>query len=86
MSVLGFSENLADYLESNINVPGKLVIVSDLNIHIHDELDPDIITFSDFLDAFGLVNMITFSMNRLQNTLDLVITHQANEAIIGHPR
>ena len=86
MSVLGFSENLADYLKSNINVTGKVVIVGDLNIHISDELDPGIITLSNFLEAFGLVNMITFPTHRLQNTLDLVITHQADEAIFGHPR
>ena len=85
MSIFGFSENLAVYLDSNINVTGKLVIVGDLNIHINDELDADTITFSDFLEAFGLVNMITFPMHRLQDTLDLIITHQANEAIIGPP-
>ena len=86
MSVLGFSENLADYLESNINVTGKLVIFGDLNIHINDELDPETITFNDFLDVFGLVNTVTFPMQRLQNTLDLVITYKANEATIGNPR
>ena len=86
MSVLGFTENLADYLESNINVTGKLVIVGDLNIHISDELDSDTITFSDFLEAFGLVNMITFPVHRLQNTLDLVITYQANDGILSYPR
>ena len=86
MSVLGFSENLADYLESNINVTEKLLIVRDPNIQINDELDPDTITFNDFLDGFGLVNMITFPTHKLQNTLDLVITHQGNDTIIGHPR
>ena len=86
MSVLGFSENLADYLESNINVTGKLVIVGDQNIHINDDLNPDTITFNDFLEAFGLVNTVTFPTHRPQNTLDLVITYQGNEAVIGHPR
>ena len=81
MSVLGFSENLEDYLESNINVIGKLMIVGDLNIHINDELDPDTIIFSNILEAFT----ITFPMHILHSTLDLVITHQRNETIIGHP-
>ena len=61
------------------------MIVRDLNIHINDKLDLDTITFNDFLEAFGLVNTITFPMHRLQITLDLIVTYQAKEAITGYP-
>ena len=73
-SVLSFANDLLDYMERNINSPGKLLLTGDFNIHVNNLESPDTNTFLDVLDSFGLHFDIEFLTHCLNNTLDLVIT------------
>ena len=72
-SVLKFGEDLADYMEKNINSTGKLVLTGNFNILVSNKSNTDSIIFHDILDSFGLVNCVLFLTQGLQNMLDLVI-------------
>ena len=73
-SVLSFANDFLDYMERNINSPGRLLLTGDFNIHVNNLESPDTNTFLDVLDSFGLHNHIGFPTHHLNNTLDLVIT------------
>ena len=80
-SVINFLEDLATVVEDNINHTGEIILLGNYNIKISDDRCMDSINLSDFLDSSGLHNSITFPTHRLQNTLDLVITHQDRNLI-----
>ena len=69
-----FVSDVLDYMERNINSTGKLLLTGDFNIHVNEPESPDVNTFLDVLDSFGLQNHISFPTHHLNNTLDLVIT------------
>ena len=72
-SVLSFTNDFLDYIERNINSPGKLLLTGDFNIHVNNLESPDTNTFLYVLDSLGLHNHIGFPTHHLNNTLDLVI-------------
>ena len=78
---LKFGEDLADYMEKNINSTVELVLTGYFNIHVNDKSNSDFIIFNDILDSFSLINHVSFLTHRLQNLLNLVMT-QANSNII----
>ena len=69
-----FLNELCDYMESNINTSGKLLLTGDFNIKINDENNHETSKFLDFLESFRLVNHIHFGTHCQENTLDLVIS------------
>ena len=74
-SVLTFCNDLADVLEESIlNLTGHISLVGDFNIHVDQVHNLDSITFSDFLDCFGLSNRVQFLTHKHQHTSDLVIS------------
>ena len=74
-SVLTFCNDLADVLEESIlNLTGYVLLVGNFNIHVDQVHNLDSITFSDFLDSFGLSNKVQFLTHKHQHTLDLVIS------------
>ena len=74
-SVLTFCNDLANVLEESIlNLTGYISLVGDFNIHVDQVYNSDSITFSDFLDSFGLSNKVQFPTHKHQPTLDLVIS------------
>ena len=74
-SVIQFCSELSDLLEHNINQDcGNLLIIGDFNIHMDDINHPDTITFTDFLQSFGLVNTFGFQTHKSKHILDLLIT------------
>ena len=74
-SVIQFCSELSDLLEHNISQDcGNLLIISDFNIHMDDVNNTDTITFTDFLQSFGLVNTVGFQTHKSKHILDLLIT------------
>ena len=74
-SVFTFCNDLADVLEGSIlNLTGYISLVGDFNIHVDQVHNLDSITFSDFLDSFGLSNKVQFLTHKHQHTLDLVVS------------
>ena len=74
-SVLTFCNDLANVLEESIlNLTGYISLVGDFNIHVDQVHNSDSITFSNFLDSFGLSNKVQFPTHKHQHTLDLVIS------------
>ena len=71
-----FLNELCDYMESNINTTGKLLLTGDFNIKINDENNYETAKFLDFLENFGLVNHIHFRTHCQENTLDLIISSE----------
>ena len=80
-SVLKFANELAVYMERNINTTGEQIIVGDFNVHINKQDDSNAIILSDMLESFNLSNHVEFPTHKLQHTLDLVINQQDSRCI-----
>ena len=80
-SVLQFANELAAYMEKNINTTGEQIIVGDLNVCINKQDEGNAIILSDMLESFNLTNRVEFPTHKLQNTLDLVINQQDSKHI-----
>ena len=80
-SVLKFANELAVYMERNINTTVEQIIVGDFNVHINKQDDSNAIILSDMLESFSLSNRVEFPTHKLQNTLDLVINQQDSRCI-----
>ena len=59
-SILQFTLDLVQYLESSITDHGKHILCRDFNIKVNDTQDPNTITTQDFLDSFYLKNNVLF--------------------------
>ena len=77
----GTSSNVADfcidfdnYLEYLINLPGKLLICGDFNIHIEDQNCPDTQRFQTIVSNYGLLQHVSEPTHIHGGTLDLVLT------------
>ena len=78
-SVIQFCSELADLLEGNIvHDRGHLILTSDFNIHMDNPENPDTIIFNDFLESFGLTNLVSFPTHQSNHTIDLMITHHSS--------
>ena len=77
----GIINFITDYLERNINDCSTTVLLDNFNIHVNKEDDHNTITFNYFLDSFGLINQVSFPTHRLDNTLDLILTHETSNTI-----
>ena len=53
-SVPKFSQELAEFLEQNINSAGELLLMGDLNIQVNCDNNQDTITLLDTLNEFWL--------------------------------
>ena len=80
-SVLQFANELAAYMEKNINTSGEQIMVGDFNVHINKQDEGNAIILSDILESFNLMNHVEFPTHKLQNTLDLVINQQDSKCI-----
>ena len=65
----------------NVNQSGKMLLLGDFNIKVNDKEDPDTITFSGFLESFGMYNQVFFPTHRYNNALDLLLNPQQNKII-----
>ena len=73
-SVLTFCNDLANLIELNISKNrGKLLFVSDFNIHLDQPAHSDTILFNDTLESLDLRNMVK-STHRSGHILDVIIT------------
>ena len=80
-SVLKFANELAVYMERNINTTGEQIIVGDFNVHINKQDDSNAIILIAMMESFSLSNLVEFPTHKLQNTLDLVINQQDSRHI-----
>ena len=56
-SVLQFANELAAYMERNINTTREQIFVGDFNIHINKQDDSNAIIFSDMLESFKSIKL-----------------------------
>ena len=63
-SVPVFAIDFLDLLENSINENGRLLILGDFNIPVHNPDSPDTSIFQDVLDSLGLHYHITFPTHR----------------------
>ena len=82
-SIISFIMDLTNYLERSINDCSTTVLLGNFNIHANKEDNHNTITFNDFLDSFGLINWVSFFTYRLDNTLNLILTHETSNTITG---
>ena len=71
-----FLEEFDDYLDSLTNLPGKLIIAGDFNIHVENTCDPDSVKFATIIKNHGLVQHVQSSTHIHGGTLDLVLTRE----------
>ena len=53
-------QDIATYMEANINEMGECVLLGNFNIHLNKKDDQDIITLLDTLESFGLQTGLNF--------------------------
>ena len=63
-------------MERNSNIPGDLILLGDINIHVNNTQSQHATLFKDFLNSFGLPNKVTLPIHHLLNTLDLIIVEE----------
>ena len=71
-----FFDEFDVYLDSLLNLPGKLIIAGDFNIHVENIGDPDSVKFATILRSHGLVQHVQSSTHVHGGTLDLVLTRE----------
>ena len=55
-------------MEMNVNSPGHLIIMGDMNIHMNDSANNDTITMHDILDSFNLMKNVLVPTHKLWDT------------------
>ena len=77
-TVLQFCSDMTYIMERRIsNDLGKLLLIGDFNVHIDNPIEPDTITFLDFLDSFNLTSHVQWPKDILQIYLSATkTTHQ----------
>ena len=73
-NVSKFCDEFEDYLSYLTQVPGKLLITGDFNIHLEDQSHPDTIRFMSILSQFKLKQHIEESTHICGGILDLALT------------
>ena len=73
-NVPDFCRDFDDYLESLMQLPGKVIIAGDFNIHVEDTTDPDTRKFTQVLNNYGLQQHVHSPTHENGGILDLVIT------------
>ena len=71
-----FLEEFDEYLDNLTNLPGKLIIAGDFNIHVENTCDPDSVKFATIIRNHGLVQHVQSSTHIHGGTLDLVLTRE----------
>ncbi|XP_064650036.1 uncharacterized protein LOC135501716 [Lineus longissimus] len=79
--VTPFLEEFADFLDSFVSYPGKLLIGGDFNFHMDNLEDSSTIRFNDLLRSFDLVQRVTGPTHKKGHTLDLLITRSADSFV-----
>ena len=69
-----FCQDFDDYLERLMQLPGKLIIAGDFNLHIEDSKNLDSTKFMQILTNYGLIQHISTSTHSGGGIMDLVIT------------
>ena len=69
-STIQFANELADFMEENINNMGHLLLIGDINTKINVEIVPGTMLFNDFLDSFKLANTVNFPTHHQDNKLE----------------
>ena len=82
-STIHLANELADFMEENINNMGNLLSIGDINIKINVGNDPGTMIFNDFLDGFNLANTVNFPTHHQDNTLDLVVQDAGSDLTVS---
>ncbi|KAL5257828.1 hypothetical protein ACHWQZ_G012685 [Mnemiopsis leidyi] len=69
-----FFQEFGEYLESLNNLPGKLIIAGDFNIHVENATDPDTLKLFSLFQSYNLVQHVSQSTHIAGGTLDLVLS------------
>ena len=70
-NVTYFMGKPVDYIECNIRDNREIIFMGDFNIHLNKAKYHDTISFSEFLDSFGLCNRVTYHTHSLKTPLIL---------------
>ena len=73
-NVTEFCVDFDNYLECLLNLPGKLLICGDFNIHMENPECPDTKKFQTILSNYGLIQHVNEPTHIHGGTLDLVLT------------
>ena len=68
-------------LESVNNVPGRVLLAGDFNIHMDDKEDIDTIIMTDMLSSAGLRQHVNTATHKHCHILDLLITRDTDDII-----
>ena len=68
-----FIQDFTTMTEESIVGKYELITVGDVNIHMENKLNVDMVLFDDILEAFNLINNVNFPTHTANQTLDLAI-------------
>ena len=78
-SVIVFCNEVLEIFEQEINETCNTLYISNFNSHMDNPHHPDTIIFHDFLKSFNLINLITESIHKSQDNLNLIITDKSSD-------
>ena len=81
LKVPNFLENFDEFVSLVDLLPGKILLLGDLNVHYDVPSKSDVRRFSTILASNGLVQHIIGPTHRCGHTLDLVITRQDEQLV-----
>jgi hypothetical protein len=76
-----FFSDFSTLLERVNNVPGRVLLAGDYNIHMDDEADRDAITMTNMLTSAGLKQHVSTPTHKKGHILDLLITRDTEDII-----
>lgn len=81
-----FFTEFANFLESAVLCPDRLLITGDFNIHFDTDSDIDAIRLHDLFESVGLEQHVEHPTNVCVHTLDLIVTRQTDQIIDSTPQ
>ena len=76
-----FFADFSSMLEVINNIPGRVMLAGDFNIHVDDCTDRDAITMLNMLCSVGLKQHVDVPTHKNGHTLDLLITRETDDLI-----
>ena len=76
-----FLKEFEDFIDCVNELPGKVLLVGDLNVHFDEPSKSDVKRVSTFLSSIGMSQLVSEPTHKHNHTLDVVVTRDTDELI-----
>ena len=78
-----FLKEFEDFIDCVNELPGKVLLVGDLNVHFDEPSKSDVKRVSTFLSSVGMSQLVSEPTHKHKHTLDVIVTRDTDELING---